>query len=704
VVDAGRAKRRVYDLRSGTSAFEVGWISRASADQRAGRAGRTGPGHCYRLYSSAVFTSQFPAFEEAELLRTPADSVVLTMKSLGIDCVASFPFPSPPKPEALHAAIRSLTNLGALVPVVAGGGGVDAVARGAGGAADGDVGARAAAALKRIVSERLTPLGHALARLPLHPALGKVLVLAGQQQALTPGSRGLLDAAIAMVACMAAQDPFVRPPAAGGRRPAGAAAAGKPAEGGAGDDDNASVVSDEGAMDAALLAEFEAAGGGARDAATSSTGEASGAPVVNAAALAARNAAAAAHAKFRHPLSDALTLLRAAGAHAHALSSGGGEAGAAFCRTYYLRKKSMDEIVKLRRQLHGAAWGAVAAAAAGGGGGGGDAGGEAEAVLAAAAGGDAAEGDGEGGDGDAESAAARPAASRRPAVPPFAVGLAPPTPDTETLLRQLLTAGALERVAKRAPPDRMVSLAAAGVLPRGALPYLPSSSALGDDAVLYVHPGSAVFDPDTGLMPPYVVYTDVVVGKRPYMKGVSVVDAGWLHELAAGTPLCHYGDVLEAPPPAYDAAADRVVAWRPPLFGDHAWKLPPALVLYPTATPAEREARVRLFARAFVEGAVTPELARFAPRLASPSTAITRVAQLKRVVLLVAALTAPPGGSAAVDSALALARVWATHPRWLAMEYKAWLPAELHGAVDAVWPAMQAALARRLLLAASTQQ
>ena len=59
VVDAGRRKERVYDRNSGVQSFPTGWISKASAEQRAGRAGRTGPGHCYRLYSSAVFERDF---------------------------------------------------------------------------------------------------------------------------------------------------------------------------------------------------------------------------------------------------------------------------------------------------------------------------------------------------------------------------------------------------------------------------------------------------------------------------------------------------------------------------------------------------------------------------------------------------------------------------------------------------------------------
>jgi len=67
VVDSGRTKERVFDIKSGISSFEVKWVSKASADQRAGRAGRTGPGHCYRLYSSAVFDNEFAKFSDPEV-------------------------------------------------------------------------------------------------------------------------------------------------------------------------------------------------------------------------------------------------------------------------------------------------------------------------------------------------------------------------------------------------------------------------------------------------------------------------------------------------------------------------------------------------------------------------------------------------------------------------------------------------------------
>lgn len=79
----------------------VGWTSKASASQRAGRAGRTGPGHCYRLYSSAVYESEFPEFSAPDILRMPVDGLVLQMKAMSIDLVVNFPFPTPPDAHAL---------------------------------------------------------------------------------------------------------------------------------------------------------------------------------------------------------------------------------------------------------------------------------------------------------------------------------------------------------------------------------------------------------------------------------------------------------------------------------------------------------------------------------------------------------------------------------------------------------------------------
>ncbi|KAJ2906595.1 DEAH box polypeptide 37 [Zalerion maritima] len=114
VFDCGRAKERTLHKETGVQSFDVGWISKASAAQRAGRAGRTGPGHCYRLYSSAVYERDFPEFAEPEILRTPIEGVVLELKTRGRSKVDRFPFPTSPNLSAISKAEALLSYLLAL--------------------------------------------------------------------------------------------------------------------------------------------------------------------------------------------------------------------------------------------------------------------------------------------------------------------------------------------------------------------------------------------------------------------------------------------------------------------------------------------------------------------------------------------------------------------------------------------------------------
>ncbi|ESL10693.1 hypothetical protein TRSC58_01569 [Trypanosoma rangeli SC58] len=114
VVDTGRVKMKTIDESTGASCFCIKWTSQASAEQRSGRAGRVGPGHCYRLYSTAVYSNIMPKHSLPEILRTSLESVVLLMKHLGIDNVGSFPFPSPPNENDLKRALTHLTLIGAL--------------------------------------------------------------------------------------------------------------------------------------------------------------------------------------------------------------------------------------------------------------------------------------------------------------------------------------------------------------------------------------------------------------------------------------------------------------------------------------------------------------------------------------------------------------------------------------------------------------
>ncbi|KAF2648282.1 P-loop containing nucleoside triphosphate hydrolase protein [Lophiostoma macrostomum CBS 122681] len=165
VFDCGRSKEKKYDLVTGVQSFEVGWISKASASQRAGRAGRTGPGHCYRLYSSAVYERDFEDYAAPEILRTPLESVVLQLKSMGAP-VASFPFPTPPDRASLQKAENLLFYLGALS-----------------------------------VDGKVTKLGHELSLYPLNPRFARMLVT-GIAQNLAPET-------IALVAALSVPELFI---------------------------------------------------------------------------------------------------------------------------------------------------------------------------------------------------------------------------------------------------------------------------------------------------------------------------------------------------------------------------------------------------------------------------------------------------------------------------------------------------------------
>ncbi|PHH77107.1 hypothetical protein CDD80_931 [Ophiocordyceps camponoti-rufipedis] len=114
VFDCGRCKERRYDRVSGVQSYHIGWISKASANQRSGRAGRTGPGHCYRLYSSAVYERDFAEFADPELLRMPIEGVVLQLKAMNLQHVVNFPFPTPPERQSLARAEKLLGYLSAL--------------------------------------------------------------------------------------------------------------------------------------------------------------------------------------------------------------------------------------------------------------------------------------------------------------------------------------------------------------------------------------------------------------------------------------------------------------------------------------------------------------------------------------------------------------------------------------------------------------
>lgn len=112
VIDGGLSKQTAYDPRKKSQTLAIAPISRASADQRAGRAGRTKPGKCFRLYTLYTFQNELDDEQVPEIQRCDLTSVILQLKSIGIDNFVTFDFMDSPHPEAVVQALNSLNALG----------------------------------------------------------------------------------------------------------------------------------------------------------------------------------------------------------------------------------------------------------------------------------------------------------------------------------------------------------------------------------------------------------------------------------------------------------------------------------------------------------------------------------------------------------------------------------------------------------------
>ncbi|ESW17778.1 hypothetical protein PHAVU_007G267400 [Phaseolus vulgaris] len=169
VIDCGKAKETSYDALNKLACLLPSWISKASAHQRRGRAGRVQPGVCYRLYPKLIHDAM-PQYQLAEILRTPLQELCLHIKSLQLGTVGSFLEKAlqPPDPLAVKNAIELLKTIGALDE-----------------------------------HEELTPLGRHLCNIPLDPNIGKMLLMGSIFQCLNP--------ALTIAAALAYRNPFVLP-------------------------------------------------------------------------------------------------------------------------------------------------------------------------------------------------------------------------------------------------------------------------------------------------------------------------------------------------------------------------------------------------------------------------------------------------------------------------------------------------------------
>ncbi|KAJ8758541.1 hypothetical protein K2173_000262 [Erythroxylum novogranatense] len=169
VLDCGKAKETSYDALNNTPCLLPSWISKASAQQRRGRAGRVQPGECYHLYPRSVYNA-FVEYQLPEILRTPLQSLCLQIKSLKLGSISEFLSRALQSPEllAVQNAIDYLKVMGALDQ-----------------------------------NEKLTVLGRYLSMLPVEPKLGKMLILGAIFNCLDP--------ILTVVSGLSVRDPFLTP-------------------------------------------------------------------------------------------------------------------------------------------------------------------------------------------------------------------------------------------------------------------------------------------------------------------------------------------------------------------------------------------------------------------------------------------------------------------------------------------------------------
>ncbi|WP_425928568.1 ATP-dependent RNA helicase HrpA [Pseudomonas sp. NyZ201] len=168
VIDSGTARISRYSYRAKVQRLPVEAVSQASANQRKGRCGRVEPGICVRLYSEEDFNAR-PAFTDPEILRTNLAAVILQMLHLRLGEIDAFPFIEPPDGKAISDGFNLLQEL---------------------------------SAVNR--ENQLTPLGRQLARLPVDPRLGRMLLEGAKQ--------GSLQEVLIVASALSVQDPRERPP------------------------------------------------------------------------------------------------------------------------------------------------------------------------------------------------------------------------------------------------------------------------------------------------------------------------------------------------------------------------------------------------------------------------------------------------------------------------------------------------------------
>ena len=564
VVDSGRKKERNYHAGTGIASYDVMWISKAAADQRAGRAGRTGPGHCYRLFSSSVYSRVFDQFAIPEVLTRPLEDIILAMKTMNVSNVTQFPFPTLPEQSQIYAAVRLLANLGCIdiskIEVEGGDG-------------------------------KITTLGRAVSQLPLGVRYGKMLLVAAQAN--------VLDYAITLVAVLSEATPFTHHSEKSETDKNG---------------DNVNVSDDLDEVDRNQLQRAE------------------------------KEHKKKMSSKWQHNGGDVLAATMAAGAYAFSSDHNKDKlACQEFCEKNGVNLVVMQRIAKLR--LHLCKLAKARLPNAGG--------------IAATTG-------------------------------TFSNSMAPPNRAEDSVLRQAIASGLLDNIARRAPP---------GALPTEFTGISRSAYICGNSKLkepLYIDNNSNMHSS----RPEWLCYDSILRKKKndgttvAIMQRVTPIDPEWLAELCHGSNLLTLGSPLSTPIPRYIKEQDSVQCAVETKFGCHGWEVPPLFVdMYDIVKKEGQSSQkkqsssvmsgdsFRWFARYLFEGKVFSELSGLLSMLNDEPVIITRRRPLKKVTLLVSALS-----QSGIDSATALQKRWAENDKkFLFKELKPWIKKDFMEEAKQLW-------------------
>ncbi|PKI70333.1 hypothetical protein CRG98_009213 [Punica granatum] len=520
-----------------------------------GRAGRTGPGHCYRLYSSAVFHNIFPDFALAEISKIPVDGVVLLMKSMGIDKVANFPFPTTPEKTSLLEAEQCLKVLEALDS-----------------------------------NGKLTTLGKAMALYPMSPRHSRMLLTVIQIMR-TVGSYTranlVLGFAVAAAAALSLPNPFLRP-----------------------------IENSQTQGDGLEKQEGSALIDGEKEKAMDKEEKMRRKKLKETAKLS--------RAKFHNPTSDALTIAYAL--QCFELSRGQAD----FCNENALHLKTMEEMSKLRKQLL--------------------------QLVFSQRGSEGEEFSWTHGTAEDVELAWRVSFDRHPLLL-----------NEEGVLGRAICAGWADRVAKR---TRGISVSSEGDSRACATRY----QACMVKETVFLHRWSSL----SSSAPEFLVYSELLQTKRPYMHGATSVKSDWLIKYAGS--LCSFSAPLTDPKPFYDSRTDRVLSWVKPAFGPLLWELP--LHSLPISDETHR---VAVFAYALLEGQVLPCLKSARKFIAAPPATILRPegSSQKRVGNLLFKLKAHR-----IDCCARLRDAWEENPMELHSEVQDWFQEGFQDQFEELWSHM----------------